>query len=127
MFRMIEQLWNTNTPAIVSGDADMTENYMYISIKFRYFAGKLMYLIVLASNQLAVIHAMVHIVLWRQFMQALMGMRMEWHTKHTSNCPSQFIDGYKNKTKYKKNYCTVTVTFTTRTNKARTKLDRSLF
>ena len=54
MFRMIDQLWNTNTPAIVSRDADLTENYMYISMKFRYFAGKLMYLIVLASNQLAV-------------------------------------------------------------------------
>ena len=52
---MIVQLWNTNTPAIVSRDADPTENYMYISMKFKYFAGKLMYLIVLASNQLAVI------------------------------------------------------------------------
>ena len=52
MFRMIEQLWNTNTLAIVSRDADLTENYMYISMKFRYFAGKLMYLIVLASNQI---------------------------------------------------------------------------
>ena len=54
MFRMIEQLWNTNTPAFISRYADLTENYMYISMKFRYFAGKLMYLIVLASNQLAV-------------------------------------------------------------------------
>ena len=55
-FRMIMQLWNTNTPAIVSRDADLTENYMYISMKFgMYFAGKLVYLIVLASNQLAVI------------------------------------------------------------------------
>ena len=54
MFRMIEQLWNTNTPAIVSREADLTENCMYISMKFGYFAGKLMYLIVLASNQLAV-------------------------------------------------------------------------
>ena len=35
MFRMIAQLWNTNTPAIVSCDTDLTENYMYISIKFR--------------------------------------------------------------------------------------------
>ena len=52
MFRMIEQLWNTITPAIVSRDADLTENYMYISMKFRYYAGKLMYLIVLAYNQL---------------------------------------------------------------------------
>ena len=34
-FRMIAQLWNTNTPAIVSCDADLTENYMYISMKFR--------------------------------------------------------------------------------------------
>ena len=34
-FRMILQLWNTNTPAIVSCDADLTENYMYISMKFR--------------------------------------------------------------------------------------------
>ena len=50
MFRVIKQLWNTNTPR----DADLTENYMYISMKFRYFAGKLMHLIVLASNQLAV-------------------------------------------------------------------------
>ena len=24
------QLWNTNTPAFVSCDADLTENYMYI-------------------------------------------------------------------------------------------------
>ena len=35
MFRMIAQLWNTNTPVIVSCDADLTENYMYISMKFR--------------------------------------------------------------------------------------------
>ena len=28
-------LLNTNTPAIVSCDADLTENYMYISMKFR--------------------------------------------------------------------------------------------
>ena len=34
-FRMIAQLWNTNTPAIVSCDADLTEKYMYISMKFR--------------------------------------------------------------------------------------------
>ena len=34
-FCMIVQLWNTNTPAIVSRDADLTENYMYISMKFR--------------------------------------------------------------------------------------------
>ena len=34
-FRMIVQLWNTNTPVIVSRDADQTENYMYISMKFR--------------------------------------------------------------------------------------------
>ena len=34
-FRMIAQLWNTNTPAIVSCDANLTENYMYISMKFR--------------------------------------------------------------------------------------------
>ena len=34
-FRMIAQLWNTNTPAIVSCDADLTENYMYISMKLR--------------------------------------------------------------------------------------------
>ena len=34
-FRMIAQLWNTNTPAIVSCAADLTENYMYISLKFR--------------------------------------------------------------------------------------------
>ena len=51
------QLWNTNTPAFVSCDADLTENYMYISMKFgtgvMYFAGKLVYLIVRLSNQLA--------------------------------------------------------------------------
>ena len=34
-FRMIVQLWNTNTPVIISRDADLTENYMYISMKFR--------------------------------------------------------------------------------------------
>ena len=34
-FRMIAQLWNTNTSAFVSCDADLTENYMYISMKFR--------------------------------------------------------------------------------------------
>ena len=34
-FRMIAQLRNTNTPAIVSCDADLTENYMYISMKIR--------------------------------------------------------------------------------------------
>ena len=34
MFRMIVQLWNTNTSAFVSCDADLTENYMYISMKF---------------------------------------------------------------------------------------------
>ena len=33
-FRMIVQLWNTNTLAFVSCDADLTENYMYISMKF---------------------------------------------------------------------------------------------
>ena len=33
-FRMIVQLCNTNTPAIVSRKADLTENYMYISMKF---------------------------------------------------------------------------------------------
>ena len=58
-FRMIAQLWNTNTPAIVSCDADLTENYMYIfqlslEREFMYFARKLVYLIVRASNQLAV-------------------------------------------------------------------------
>ena len=31
---MIVQLWNTNTPVFVSCDADLTENYMYISVKF---------------------------------------------------------------------------------------------
>ena len=34
-FCVIAQLWNTNTPVIVSCDADLTENYMYISMKFR--------------------------------------------------------------------------------------------
>ena len=33
-FRMITQLWNTNTSAFVSCDDDLTENYMYISMKF---------------------------------------------------------------------------------------------
>ena len=33
-FRMIVQLWNTNTSAFVSCDTDLTENYMYISMKF---------------------------------------------------------------------------------------------
>ena len=31
---MIVQLWNTNTSVFVSCDADLTENYMYISMKF---------------------------------------------------------------------------------------------
>ena len=52
-FCMIVQLWNTITPAIVSRDADLTENSIFISISFErefiYFAGKLVYLIVLAS------------------------------------------------------------------------------
>ena len=56
---MIVQLWNTNTTAIVSRDAGLTKNYMYISMKFgtvvMYFAGRLVYLIVLAYVQLAVI------------------------------------------------------------------------
>ena len=34
-FCMIEHLGNTNTPALVSREADLTENYMYISMKFR--------------------------------------------------------------------------------------------
>ena len=33
-YRMIRQLWNTNTQVIVSRDADLTENSMYISMKF---------------------------------------------------------------------------------------------
>ena len=33
-FRMIVQLWNTNTSVIVSHEADLTKNYMYISMKF---------------------------------------------------------------------------------------------
>ena len=57
-FSMIAQLWNTNTPAIFSCDTDLTENYIYISMKFRtgvhVFSGKLVYLIVRASNKLAV-------------------------------------------------------------------------
>ena len=59
-FRMIAQLWNTNTPAIVSCDADLTENYVYISMKFRTgvhvfcWEVAMVYLIVRASNQLAV-------------------------------------------------------------------------
>ena len=58
MFCLIVQLWNTNTQAIVSYGADLTENYMFISMKFRtgvhVFAGKLVYLIVLTSVHLAV-------------------------------------------------------------------------
>ena len=57
-FRMIVQLWNTNTPAFVSCDADLTENYMYISMKFRtgvhVFCWEVADLIVRPSNQLAV-------------------------------------------------------------------------
>ena len=34
MFGLVVQLENTNTPVIVSRDADLTENYMYISKKF---------------------------------------------------------------------------------------------
>ena len=34
-FCMIAQLWNSNTPVIVSCDAEQTEKYMYISMKFR--------------------------------------------------------------------------------------------
>ena len=61
-FCMIVQLWNTNTPAFISCDADQTENYMYIfqwslEREFMYFAEKLVYLIVRLNNQLAVIHA----------------------------------------------------------------------
>ena len=33
-FCMIVQLWNTNTPAIVSREVELTENYTYISMKF---------------------------------------------------------------------------------------------
>ena len=33
-FCIIVQLWNTNTPASVSRDADLTENYIYISMNF---------------------------------------------------------------------------------------------
>ena len=33
-FHMIVQLWDTNTPACVSCDTDLTENYMKISMKF---------------------------------------------------------------------------------------------
>ena len=51
-FRMIGQLWNTNTPVIVSCDADLTENYMYISMKFR--TGVHVFCWEVASNQLAV-------------------------------------------------------------------------
>ena len=55
-FRMIVQLWNTNTSAFVLCDADLTENYMYISMKFgtgvRIFCWEVDDLIVLPSNQL---------------------------------------------------------------------------
>ena len=34
MLRMIVHFWNINTSAFVSCDADLTENYMYISMKF---------------------------------------------------------------------------------------------
>ena len=53
------QLWNTYTSAIVSRDANMTENSIYISMKFgievHVFCWVVGYLIVLASNQFAVI------------------------------------------------------------------------
>ena len=35
-FRMIVHFWNTNTSAFVSCDADLTENYMYLSIESHY-------------------------------------------------------------------------------------------
>ena len=76
-FCMIAQLWNTNTQAFVSCDTDLAENYMYISIKFMYFTGKLVYLIVLPSNQLAINSAGTYIIgilfhfsfqfIWRSF------------------------------------------------------------
>ena len=63
-FRMIAQLWNTNTPAIVSCGADLTENLMYISMKFRtgvhVFCWEVGVLIVRASNKLAVTHVYVY-------------------------------------------------------------------
>ena len=52
---MIVQLWNTNTPGIVSRDTDLTETWcIFKSIwewEFMYFAGKVVYLIVPASVQ----------------------------------------------------------------------------
>ena len=64
-FRMIAQLRNTNTPAIVSCDADLTENYMYISMKFRtgvhVFCWEVGVFNLRASNQLAVNGVICHI------------------------------------------------------------------
>ena len=56
MFRMIAQVWNTNTLVIVSRDAQRTTCIFQCCLEqeFMYFAGKLVYLIVLASNQLDV-------------------------------------------------------------------------
>ena len=54
-FRMIVQLWNTITPAIVTCNADLTDIFRWsLEREFMYFAGKLVYLIIRASNQLAV-------------------------------------------------------------------------
>ena len=57
-FRMSVQLWNTNTPAFVSCAADLTESYSIfqwsLELQFMYIAGKLVYSIVLPSNQLAI-------------------------------------------------------------------------
>ena len=58
-FSMIMQLWNTDIPVIVLHDADLTENYIHIfqwslEHELMYFTGKLVYLIILTSVQLAV-------------------------------------------------------------------------
>ena len=57
-FRMIMQLWNTNTSGIVSSDADLTETWCTLQWiwewEFIYLAQKLVYLIVPASVQFVI-------------------------------------------------------------------------
>ena len=69
-FYMIMQLWNTNIPVIVSCDADMTGNtctfQWSLEREFMYFAGKLLYLIVLASVQLAVKDPELFHIYWQR-------------------------------------------------------------
>ena len=58
-FRMIVQLWNTNTSVILSRDVDLTETWCIFQQiwewEFMYFAGKLVYLIVPPIGQFAII------------------------------------------------------------------------